>query len=362
MKSFIDFCKNYSNQTGMQSTIRFTSSYSRTGAVFLDMKVSIKDNKICTTLYSKPVDTHTYLHASSFHSRSTLLSLPKTQFIRLRRLCSSLSDYRQHSEKFVDFFLQRGYKRNQLQKFSTEVADMQRDELLTPKPRPKPDDNPARTVLSIAWHPRLHFLQRSLHHTYSRFTTQYETLKRTFPEPPIVAFRKNRSLRDILVHARHGHKEDSSTAMSQNSTSRSMLQKNMSRSNSVTNEKANITVKTVGGCVNTRNLVYAAKCKRCKISYVGYTTMQLNERFNLHRSDVLHHPDRSELPGHFSGSPACDFERDLEVHILQKDLSGSRAILEAAEDKWILKLDTLAPNGMNVKLNEYGTTYKKLFC
>lgn len=359
LKCFIDFCNNFSTQSGMQSTIRFTSSYSKSSVDFLDMKVLVKDGNICTSVFSKPVDTHTYLHASSFHSRSTILSLPKTQFIRLRRLCSSMHDYKHHVQNFTEFFIRRGYKEQHLLKQAQEVTDMSRDELLAPRPKPQPSDNPSRTVLSVSWHPRLHFLQRALRYSHNRFTAQYAALKKTFPDPPMVAFRRNRSLRDILVHARHHRVPPASSHVLQHSAA--MLQKNMATATDLTNKNTQITVKTAGGNANSRYVVYAAKCCRCELIYVGYTTLALNERFNIHRSDVTKHPDRSELPKHFNKNPNCDFEKDLEVHILQRDVGSSRSLLEAAEDKWIIRLNTLTPNGMNVKLNEYGSTYKKLF-
>ena len=235
---------------------------------------------------------------------------------------------------------------------------MSRDELLKPKPKPNQNDQ-NRTVLSIAWHPRLQFLQKVLHQSYTRFTTQYPTLKTTFPDPPMVAFRKNRSFRDILTHARHGPKQDPPTLLCNPSAAK--LEKNMSASKSLTNEKTGVTVKTVGGNAITRNIVYAAKCKRCELIYVGHTTIPMNERFNIHRSDISKHPDRSELPKHFSKNPLCEFDRDLEVHILEKDIVGNRSTLESREDRWILRLDTLSPNGLNSKLSEHGITYKKLF-
>ena len=358
LKHFIEYCSNYSMQQGMQSTIRFTYSYSRTDVSFLDMKVSLKNNKICTSVHSKPVDTHTYLHATSFHSRSTILSLPKTQFIRIRRICSSVSDYQYHAQRFLEFFVRRGYKDNLLRKQIREVADMPRHELLTVKPKPKPEDYPSRTVLSVAWHPRLQFLQRALHSSYKRFSTKYATLKEVFPEPPLVAFRRNRTLRDTLVHAQHGDKQQSVFSLQNKS---SMLQKNMATSTKLTNEKENVTIKTSGGNTCDRNVIYAAKCKKCQMIYVGHTTQPLNERFNHHRSDVTNYPDRSELPGHFYYSTGCDFERDLEVHVLQKMTCSSRALLEAAEDKWILRLKTMSPSGLNSRLNEYGIIHRKLF-
>ena len=173
-----------------------------------------------------------------------------------------------------------------------------------------------------------------------------------------MAFRRNQTLRDVLVHAQHSRNESETRAPQINAA---MLQKNMASSHTLTNEKTKVTVKTVEGNATTRNVIYAAKCKKCKLIYVGYTTQQLNERFNIHRSDIVNHPERSELPRHFSENPTCEFERDLELHILQKNKTGFQAILEAEEDKWIIRLNTLAPNGMNGRLNEYGIMHRKLF-
>ena len=135
----------------------------------------------------------------------------------------------------------------------------------------------------------------------------------------------------------------------------------MSTATKLTNNKTSTTVKTAGGNATSRNVVYAARCRRCDLIYVGYTTQALNERFNTHRSDITNHPDRSELPKHFRNNPSCNFDRDLELHVLQRDAGDTRALLEAAEDKWVLRLQTISPNGMNKKLNEYGSTFKKLF-
>ena len=60
LKHFIDHCNSYSATQGMQSTIKFTSNYSKSDVVFLDMKVIAVNDKLCTSVYSKSVDTHTY--------------------------------------------------------------------------------------------------------------------------------------------------------------------------------------------------------------------------------------------------------------------------------------------------------------
>ena len=153
LKHFIDFCNDYASSSNMKSSIRFTSEYSNSSVSFLDMNVRIENGHICTSVYSKPVDTHTYLHSTSFHSPSTIISLPKIQFIRIRRLCTSTADYKHHATKFIEFFTQRGFKRNKLGQSANELAKMSREDLLAIKPVKRSSDHPKCTVYTVTWHP-----------------------------------------------------------------------------------------------------------------------------------------------------------------------------------------------------------------
>ena len=226
LNHFIDFCNSYATRSKLRSSIRFTSEFSKSSVSFLDMIVRLENGRICTSVYSKPVDTHTYLHSTSFHSPSTIISLPKTQFIRIRRICSSIADFNLHASKFVEFFVRRGYKKSKLLLTVDEVAKMSREDLLASKPAVSSTEFPKRTVLSVLWHPRLQFLQRALHGTYKRFSTKYPSLKKTFPEPPLVAYRKNPTLSNSLVRARYGPKTvPDQFTLPATST---LLQKNMS--------------------------------------------------------------------------------------------------------------------------------------
>ena len=154
----------------------------------------------------------------------------------------------------------------------------------------------------------------------------------------------------ISAHPQPTHPEKNGT----------FIQSQISTARTITNEKSGRSAQTSGGNAKDKNTIYAAKCKNCQLIYIGQTSRQLNERFNIHRSDILHHPERCELPKHFHDSLSCSFNRDLEIHVLQQGATGSQAMREMEEDKWILKLNTLEPMGMNMKLNEYGNTFMRL--
>lgn len=362
LAQFIKFCDNYSTVSGKKSSIRFTNMCSKKEVNFLDMTVSLVDGRLVTDLYTKSVDTHSYLHAKSFHPPSLISSLPKTQFIRIRRICTNTRDYKRHANDFIQFFIHRGFRKDKLQRLADEIGATDRNSLLQPKRRVNENlDKHSRVVLSLKWHPRLRFLPKLMHTLYDRFSTEYPSLKRTFVEPPIVAFRKNRTIRDILVRAKSTPTPlQHQTNVNQGASARFSL----SSASTLTNVNTGVTVNTINSqsSVHDCDVVYAAECTRCHQLYVGQTKQKLFLRFTGHRSDTANHPDRCELPLHFhESSSGCNFDTDLQIHVLQKGVTGSRAAREAEEDKWILKLGCLSPNGLNAKLSDYGCLYKDLF-
>ena len=75
---------------GMVPSIKFTHEVSHYSVNFLDTKV-IKDTRgnISTDVYQKPTETHPYLHSTSAHPPHLKYSIPYSQALRLRRICSS---------------------------------------------------------------------------------------------------------------------------------------------------------------------------------------------------------------------------------------------------------------------------------
>ena len=79
-----------------------------TSLAFLDIKISIEGNDLCTSVYSKPTDSHSYLLHSSSHPSHDKNSIPFWQFLRLRHLCSDDSGFPEKSEAMCQFFDKRG--------------------------------------------------------------------------------------------------------------------------------------------------------------------------------------------------------------------------------------------------------------
>ena len=75
-------------------TIKFTNEWSHTKINFLDTTVKVNiDNELYTDLYVKPTDTNSYLNYNSAHPPNCKNSLPYSQFLRIKHICTEDSDY-----------------------------------------------------------------------------------------------------------------------------------------------------------------------------------------------------------------------------------------------------------------------------
>ena len=74
--------------------INFTYEFDKDSIYFLDLKIASSNGKLMTSLYNKPVDCHQYLHHKSGHPEYTKQSIIYSQAIRVKRVCSQESDFK----------------------------------------------------------------------------------------------------------------------------------------------------------------------------------------------------------------------------------------------------------------------------
>ena len=210
-----------------------------------------------------------------------------------------------------------------------------------------------RIPLVTTWHHTLSGFQSILHRRYQGMINEYPYLKCIFYEPPTLSFRRNKNLRNRLVHSflteptpnthfTSGHSNPCSSKRGKGCT----LCSAMSNTNSKTNKLTNKSCLTSGGKCNTTDTIYAAECMKYDLIYVGHSSQKLSGRFNGHRSDVKVKPKACELSQHFHESKNCKIEKDLKVYILQNNATGTREKREFIEDRGITRLNTKSPNGI----------------
>ena len=337
----------------MKSKIKFEVQKSTDKVNFLDVTVSIMENCLKTSLYSKPTDACQYLNTSSNHPKHVISNIPKGQFIRIRRICSNKEDYWESSNKLSIELISRGYHKKKLSEVMNEVAKMDRTDLLKDKDKKEKDP---QLIFVCDWHPSLSKLPTILKKHYHLINSG-ENNSQIFSTTPSVAFRRPKPLRNHLVtyDICPPKKKPSKT---ESCSAKCKFCKTLKPATSISNPKKRIAIdlKHPGNC-KSRNLIYAARCIKCDVIYVGQTGDTISNRFSKHRYDIKKRPENSELAEHFFKDHN---ESDMEVCILETGIETEEE-RELQEDKWICRLQTVNPHGINKDLHQYGKDMYKTY-
>ena len=115
-------------------TIKFEHNISHTNISFLDTFVyKDKKNTLHTALYRKRTDQQSYLHAHSDHPKSLKRSIPYSQELRIKTICSILTEYKKHCAILKQNFIERGHEGNILKDEIDKVDNIDRKDLLRKK-------------------------------------------------------------------------------------------------------------------------------------------------------------------------------------------------------------------------------------
>ncbi len=110
----------------------------------------------------------------------------------------------------------------------------------------------------------------------------------------------------------------------------------------------------------SKHLIYVIECSNCKVRYVGETCQKLKDRINQHRSDINRKQDTT-IATHFSQNcPNIEFFKVIPVEKVHRIIPESYTFmgfldnsdeiqLIQKEQYWIKKLNSLTPNGLNIR-------------
>jgi len=89
------------------------------------------------TLYTKPTNTFSYLLPNSNHPSFIFKNIPKSLFIRLRRICSSYIDFLSCSRILCIQLFKRNYNPNSIIKTCNQISKIDRNKLIEYKVKNK---------------------------------------------------------------------------------------------------------------------------------------------------------------------------------------------------------------------------------
>lgn len=339
LRSFIEYASSY------HPAIKYTFNITQDSLSFLDIKCTIKEGQISTSVFYKPTDAHCYLNYESCHPQPCKDAIPKSQFLRLRRLCSDDVDFTTQCSKMKSFFVKRGYPGKVLDRAVTSVSRVTR----TTAMEKKVQGNDDRVPLVLTYHPHNLAIKNILISNFKSIVLRDEYMSTVFSESlPIAAFRKGKSLKQHLVTS--SFKSATRRPPANFKGTRHCKRSRCStcpftwETDEVIGPSNTFKLKNGFTCVS-ENVVYAVRCKRCTMLYVGETCRRLGDRFVEHKQSVTNGKD-CPVGEHFRQNNHSI--NDMQVTVLLETCSGEKQ-RQFLEQRIIHFLGTARPFGMNVK-------------
>ncbi|KAI8495640.1 hypothetical protein Bbelb_266120 [Branchiostoma belcheri] len=179
-----------------------------------------------------------------------------------------------------------------------------------------------------------------------------------FQDPPLVAYRRNKNIKDMLVRARIS-KENRNFFLKFVPSGSFPCEKNRCTNCAFVKKANNFKSHRTGKCYairthincQSKNIVYLIQCKKCGVQYVGETKQTLANRLNGHRS-AINTCTKKDTPVSAHFNQTHHSMGDLEILGIEKlcytgneDLTRQRRLQR--ESYWIHQLRTLHPDGLN---------------
>ena len=312
---------------------------------YLDTLCTIKEGKIITSLYRKPSDKNQYLLTSSCHPASVTANIPFSLALRINRICSAPEDRETAYKELKDMLIQREYPDALIDGAIARSRAIPRGEALR---RANRQLTTKRPTFVVTFDPRNPSVKGITQKHWRSMVNQDGYLKKVFPAPPLIAFKRQQNIRDKIIRAK--------VAPEQRNQRNLVGMKKCGNCVACIYIKEGKLIKTNIGqwkinkrvdC-NTKNVIYLLECdkNKCNEKYVGETERNFKERVKEHlgyaRNFKLNQPAglHFNLPGHNI--------HNMKFTIIEKVQSNDPLYRRERERYHIEKFNTYH-SGMNKK-------------
>jgi hypothetical protein len=388
----------------LHHSIKFTAQYGTT-IPYLDTTLSIVDGKLTTDLYVKPTDANMCLPFHSCHPRHCTRSIPYSQCLRLRRICSEDHTFLKRAQELKEKLQKRGYPSKLIQDSIDKVAALPRETTLIYKEKEQTE----RVPVIITHNPQNPPLSNWLKE-YMPILHSSTRMKKAVPKPPIVGERNCRNLRSLLMPSKLPRKTTPTPPNTQESIPRPpdhsssrlpspdhqtgtppppdqapdppspsarqlssgcykctrlrcvLCQHHLQETRTFFSA-SNHTQYTIRDHLSCRssNVVYLLDCARCqRVQYVGETGQTMQKRLYGHRHNIKsYNSQKNIVAGQKSYTPedtmvAKHFNQqdhlvsDMKCTIIEQLHTTSVSVRRRREKFWRHQLQTNYPDGLNV--------------
>ena len=322
----------------LNTDLKFTMEKGGKKLCFLDLEITLtSENVLTTTVYSKPTDSHLYLHADSCHNKSSIDGISKGVALRLRRICASDEEYKKKSIEYSSYLTTRGHDKNVVKKAFDKVFTINRSDAR--KKVVKNNDIP-RIVFSTAYNPRgpdvKSIIKSNLH-----LLEDQPNLQELFPKGSIiVANKKESSLKDLLLRADPYSVKDDLCDKREHGYVR--CNKGCDSCENFVDETSFVTSFATGrrfriyrdSTCTTQHVIYVAYCTKCGKQGVGSTT-KWKTRLANYKSHIKHKLPTCRIVKHFIND--CTYDPPSIRFIIVDVVNNIESLTTAELDTILLK-------------------------
>ena len=147
----------------------FTNEVSKTKISFLDTTTAVKEGNMTTDLYSKPTDKHQYLSPSSCLPKYWFKSIPFSQAIMVKRICSMVEVTKQRLGDLRHHLKRRGYNDKVIESGFSKASEINRNDLLEYKEK----KINKRVPLVLTYHPSLEKISGIVRHHWKEIEKKW---------------------------------------------------------------------------------------------------------------------------------------------------------------------------------------------
>jgi len=299
--------------------------------IFLDLKIKFDKIlcKISFSLYIKPTNTFCFLFFLSNHPSFIFRNIPKSIFIRVRRICTEYSDYLYFSRLFVFELVKRGYDFKVLSSQTRMIGRIKRDDLIPYKEK-KTFVNKKNIYLTLNYDKNLKNVNQIAVQSWLKCFQNHPILK----EFNLVVLNKMQpNLGSILVHNFPCPKLNSFKYKKSENVNCLVCRFSKDKAEKISlTKKFFLSIVSDSNC-ESNNCVYILKCSKCEFFYIGQTNL-FKRRFMEHINSILKfepysNSNNSTVGLHFNLNDH-DYTKDLCFFIYKTNLETSDRLKEEA--------------------------------
>ncbi|MGL5801829.1 MAG: GIY-YIG nuclease family protein, partial [Cetobacterium sp.] len=313
------------------TAIKVTHNIQKEKIEFLDTQVFFRilgggRKGLATRVFFKDTDRHALLHKTSFHPKHTFRGIIKSQLTRFHRICTFPKDVEEATQTLFRVLRTRGYAGRFLREVKREVAQNHNINQFHVK------TNDQQSIIPFV-HTFSHHSGNINRDFRKHFLQAQECSVKLAKFKSIMAYRKNKNLRDILVHAEIKNNDKYKREQTYLLQTK-FLKNNYSGRGTPVEQVLDL---------DTDNVVYAIRCKECQKLYIGETKNKLVYRLRQHLYYIRQNKKGSILYDHFR-EHGCE---KLQIQGVESKLEWTTQQRRKVERRWIKTLETLEPVGLN---------------